>query len=540
MTQPFVTDDLLARREGRPVHELLLYSKKAITSFELPSGKVNARLPIEPGDLAFFFATPIGDRLALLATDDDSHTLYRTETGDPIWQISTERVPGIIDQIYEVGNGTLLLFVYDDSKTDLASIYQVQADDGTILWHRPIFKIGNYDAGNDALNRPFVHLSRAGRFGYEIDKETELVRYGAHDTLDDRMNVWRRVAGLQNELQNRGKDVSAYMDLVKIDGDAVLLAVGGRKARLLEREKGRKSAEGLYVLDLSTGTIVSSRPTEVLPETRYDDAPSLHLTVIPLDTIDEAVVISKSSVHLTNGDRFTHYDFGEGRVERIDTSGTPLPIFFGVHHDDVTEVWMIDVLADTLGAARVARSDEENVIFPFESRHIDRFIDYADGHLSSYPLSAGSMESDRLPAPTWSIDEDRIDAMDLGNITWNKNMLDPLYGIRLHDKGVLLAGEDAIAWISPDGSCTWKHEWQPNKKKIERAPMYLGDYLLYAVNGEQVIIRLDCDGTVVAEHEIDEAYDDLLATTEAAKATEHHTVILVDRDDNVIWCYHLP
>ena len=523
--------------------EIILFNEDNVESIDIATRTVSATMPVETGDADYLFTCDLPDGLHLLVSDDDMQTFYRTKDGKQLWQTPKDSVPGIIDQLVDIGRDHALLFGYHD---DYARVYKVNLKTGDRIWSRVLFKLDDdLETGHKegsklgaALKTMAVSLavsmltgtSNAGRTTYRRNPSTGLVEY-YRDPLGRSNERQRRnwTNSVYNSFLSRKKDVRAYMNLVTENEEDVVIAVAGEAYDPANEKMREADGEGVFTINLADGSLKTTAKARILAEKDDLNAYS-DMKLLQLPNAGASALVGVNDVYVERKGAVERIPFADESVTFIASNDSTL-IVMADNDEEEYHYWLIDAKTNPSTLYLLARSDDPNLVFA-DTNVFEQTLTLTDMNLTAYPLTKGKPGAVALPASTWALSEEQLDEMEIGRIVKNQGHRDPIQGIRSTDAGIYLMGDDGIAFISTDGSCKWSREWSPNRAKITMPPTVLHGHTILAVGDEVQVIGDDCSGSVVAEYEIDFGDRSVLTSPDGV-------LLILDADEGLIYGFNL-
>lgn len=568
--QPFALNDAQEsdydvekdRDESPSATEMLLFNDENIVSLDPADGSVNATIDIETDDVDFFFTVLLDKQMHIFVCDDDEQRFYRSSTGELLWTIPKDTIPGFIDKVQDLGDGNGLLFGYND---DIGTLYKVNMADGSIAWRKPMFRFrGGYEPGHReaggfgaALKTMMVSLlinmvaGPAQRGGFRVNTYTGLRHYPnyLHGTGQyqetrftyERSNYRQRQNMINNIHQGflaREKKVKAYMDVVSQEGDDLVLVIAGDAHNYDNPNWREAEEEGIYRLNLKDGSIVEETKTPLLADKEGKLNAYADLQLIQLPVAQAQAIIGIHDVYIVRKGAIERSPYGEETIVFLGNSDSTVSFQTDLDEDRY-DIWTIDASVNPSGYMLAGRSDEPNLVASADTTVVVQTIQFNDYTITGHPVVRPTPGNVTMTPASWTLTEDDIDDLDIGSLTRATSFSDQLQGIRSDTNGVLLMGDDGVAFISSDGSCRWSREWNPNKLEVAVHPKFVGNYLVYGLGDDNAIVRLDCSGTDIAYHDISYTDSRFLITDPELKKIDHHIAIILDIDDGLIWCYEL-
>ncbi len=544
--QPFAMNDAKdseydvekERDESPSATEIVLFNEEDITSFNPVDGSVNSTIDIETGDPDFFFTIVLDDGLYMMVSEDDEQRFYRTSTGELLWTLPENTIPGIVDKMHDLGDGNALLFAYHDKD---ATLYKVSIADGSIAWQKPMFKFrGGYEPGHKqaggfgAFLKTMVVGMLVGGGGYR----TNSFGIGSYSSYSARRDRARMMNSIHQGFLSKEKKVKAYMDLVSVEESEVVVVVAGKAHNFEDPDWGEAEQEGIYRISLADGSTVEEKLAPLLAEKDGNLNASADLQFYQLEAANAQALVGVHDIYIVRNGVVESFNFGEETIVFHGNSDST----FSFHTDldeDQYDFWILDASANPSRFTFFGRSDEPNFVASADTTVKVQALVFNDYTITGHAFPDATPGNVTLGPALWTLTEDDIDDLEIGSLTKNWSYGDRLQGIRSDTSGVLFMGDDGVAWMSSDGSCKWSREWDPNRTKVTFYPKYVEDYLVYGLDEDHVIIRLDCSGTEIAYQEIDASDSYFLVTDPEFKVTPHHTAIMMDVDEGLIWCYVL-
>ena len=538
--QPFAMNDT----------ELILFNDENVESIDIATGRVNATMPIETGDPDFLFTTELEDGLHLMVSEDDVQTLYRTKDGKQLWATPKDTVPGVIDQLVEVAGNQGLLLGYKDG---YGSVYKVDLKSGEIAWSRLLFKQkGDLETGHKegskfaAALKTFALRSMmnmvlgpgvAARTGYRYDPSTGLYSMsyrpfsgGSYDgSMSSRRAARQLSSSTFNAFLSKRKETKAYMSLITENESDVVLAVAGRAYEPENKKMSIVDGEGVYTIDLATGDLKTTSKATMLAEKEQLNAYN-DMKLLKLPVAQASALVGINDLYIERKGEVERLAFGEETISFISSTDSNL-VIMADNDGDEYHYWLVDAKTNPSTLHLLAQTEDPVLTFS-DTTVFTQTLSFKDFSLSGHSLYSGKPGAVTLPSPMWTLSEDKIDEMGIGRLTKNEGHFDPIQGIRPTKRGLYLMGDDAIAFLSADGKCTWTREWSPNRQKITMPPTLLNGHLILAVGDEVQLLSDDCSGSVVAEYEID--FDD-----RSVLSSKEGTLIIMDADEGLIYGFTL-
>lgn len=527
--------------------ELLLFNEKNVESIDLETGQVAATMPVDTDDPDFFLTADLTDGLHLLVSEDDVQQCYRTKDGTKLWETKEKEIPGIVDQIVEVSEGDILLLAYKEKN---AAVYKVNLKSGEIAWSRPLFKQrGDLEPGHKEgskfgamLKRMAVNmlvnmvLGPTSRSGMRYDPHTGLTSYGrGFNDFTERRQIRenrRLVNNAYASFLSRNKKSDAYMDLLTQNENEVVLVVAGRAYNPEDPKWKEADQEGVFTISLNDGTITKASKATLLADKGGDLNAYTDLKVVQLPVAGASALVGVNDLYVQREGNVEQIPFGKKKITFV--TSTDSTVMFSTNDDDKSyDYWLLDAKRTPCGLTLLARSDEPNIVFPPDTSVFSKTLMFNDYTITAHSLTSAKPGEEPTPtAAQWTLTEDDLDKMEIGRLTKNLSITDSIQGIYSTRNGFYLMGEDAVAFITPDGSCKWAQKWDMDREEVRMKPTVLKDHLVVAMGKELMIVKNDCTGTVVAKHKI--GFGDSRILT-----SEEGTVVILDVDDGKIYGYSL-
>ena len=522
--------------------EILLFNEKNIHSMSIASGAQNSVLPVDTDDADFFFSVDLPDGLHLIASEDNVQSFYRTKDGVLLWKTPEDTIPGIVEQVIDVGNDNALLFAYDDHD---ATVYKVNTKTGAIAWKRLLFRqrsdleTGHKEGSKFGAMLKSLAVSMltnmvmgpANRSGMRYDGSSGLYTY-YHDPFGSSNARRRREAmnSAYNSFLSQKKETEAYMDVVTHNESEAIMVVAGRAYDPANTKWSGVDGEGLYTIDLNDGSVKTSTKVRMLADKGGSLNAYTDLKKVQLPIAQATALIGLNDIYVERNGVLERISFDKEKITFLASTDSTLA-FMADNDEELYQYWLVDTKTNPSTLHLLARSDDPNFVF-VDTAVFVQTLQFSDYTLTGHPMANGSPGDIILPSPIWTITEDQMDEMELGRLTKNLGPNDAIQGIRATQDGTYLMGEDAIALVSLDGKCVWTHEWDPSRTEITLRPTILAGHLIFAIGDDVQIIKLDCAGTLVAQHEID--YGDC-----AVLKSDAGSVVILDIDDGKIFGYWL-
>ena len=534
------------RDESPSATEMLLFNSENIVSINPADGSVNATLPVETDDVDFFFTVLHDKQMHVFVCDDNEQRFYHSSTGELLWTIPEDTIPGLIDKVQDLGDGNGLLFGYHD---DVATLYKVNMSDGSIAWRRPMFRYrGGYEPGHKeaggfgaALKTMMVSMlinmvaGPAQRGGFRTNPYTGIRSYHSGSSYRQRQTM---INNIHQGFLAKEKKVKAYMDVVSQEGDEIVLVIAGDAHNYDDPNWREAEQEGVYRLNLKDGSIIEETKTPLLADKDGKLNAYADLKLIQLPVAEAQAIVGVHDIYIVRGGEIERSPYGEETITFLGNSDST--VSFQTDFDEERyEIWTLDASIKPSRYMMASRSDEPNFVASADTTVVIQTVQFNDYLITAHPIVRPTPGKVTMTPASWTLTEDDIDELEIGSLTKGTGFSDPLQGIRSDTNGVLLMGDDGVAYISADGSCRWSREWDPNRLEITVFPKFVGNYLIYGLGDDNAIVRLDCSGTEIANHDISYTDSRFLITDEEQKKIDHHVAIVLDIDDGLIWCYEL-
>ena len=523
-------------------NEILLFNEKNITSIDIKGGTVNSVMEVDTDDADFFFTSDLPDGSYLIASEDDVQSFYRTKDGTLLWQTPEDTIPGIVEQLIDLGKEQALLLTYHDRD---ATIYKVNTQNGEIAWKRLLFKQrSDLETGHKEGSKfgamlkslavsmlTNMVLGPADRSGMRFNSSTGLYTY--YSDPFGRSNRWERRQAMNsayNSFLSRKKKTEAYMDIVTQNEKEVVMVVAGRAYDPANEKWRDADGEGVFTIDLNDGSLKTSAKALMLADKGGDLNAYTDLKKVQLPVAGATALLGVNDIYVEREGVLERLAFNEEKISFLGSTDSTL-VFMADNDEELYHYWLLDAKTNPSTLYLLARSEDPNFVF-VDTAAFAQTLQFSDYTLTGHPMAKGIPGEITLPSAVWTLTEDDMDEMEIGRLTKNQGAGDPIQGIRATPDGTFLMGEDAIAFVSLDGTCRWVHEWDPSRTEITLQPTVIAEHIVFALGDEVQVIKNDCAGTVVAVHEID--FGDSAVLT-----SEEGTVVILDMDEGLIYGYRL-
>ncbi|MBS1910357.1 MAG: hypothetical protein JST22_00085 [Bacteroidetes bacterium] len=530
------------------LNELLLFNERDIQSIDMTTGKVNAKIDVDPDDPEFYAPIIFNKGLYLLVSDDNVQKLYHTKDGKLLWQTPEGAIPGIVEQMIELPNNEALMLGYEsDGKT---TVYKINTVTGQKLWSRLIFiqdgelKPGHKQGGKFwatvgtiALTVARSYLRGAGR-SYSYGSSSDLMyrndpfgRYGSFNRFDQENyeRDMRTINGLYNKWVNRQKKSDGYATVVRRMDDRITFAVAGKIYPPNDDGTTRDyTGEALMTLNLNDGSVAESKPFQMFSKAEYSGFNAV--TDMKIQAFDSTqVLVGVHDIYVLRGNALEQVPFGDGQTLKMLKTGVDEITVMADSDGERFDYWRINVAGPATRRFLIARSTQANVTF-LDSASVSTSIRFTEDHIEAFPLIEGNATDASFASPKWKLSEKDLDKMNIGDLDNKVAPDNRTQGISIVGGDVLLMGGDGLGFVSSDGACRWSYEWSPKQDVKKLGVTKVGSAIAYSLGKITKCYGTDCPSKEIGSHKISPSDCEV-------SITQNGAMIVVDRDEGEIHCY---
>jgi outer membrane protein assembly factor BamB len=530
--------------------EMLLFNEDNIQSIDLATARQDAIIPVDPDDPEFYSPVIFKKGLYLMVSDEGIQKLYNAKDGKLLWETAKGAVPGIAEQIVELPNDEALLMGYEEDGK--MTTYKINANTGKTLWKKDLFvQDGKLETGHKEgskvwatigkiavlmLTMPSRYNTRWGGNSYSG------FGFGYHDGFgfgynenpfyrSERDAAVRRANNMYNSWINTKKSSDGYTYVLTTNDKQVMLATAGKVYSLKDGKPSENyDGEGILTLNLADGSVVSWTKCEMLAKSESGDFNAYKdLNVTKLDSAQ--TLVGTHEVYILRGDNVEKFSFGEETLSFINAG--PNAITFVSNHDgDYYDYWRIDASSVPSRKHLIARSTYPNVVF-HDSLDVSTMLRVDEKGIAAYPVKDGDVSDASFASPKWSLADDDLDKLELGDLGEKVGYTNRMQGIRIAGGDVYLMGEDALAYVSSDGTCRWTEQWEPELLKTKVGVTTLGHGLIYSTGDITSMLSNQCPPRVIGRDKIDFSDSVVLLSNVT------NEVVVINTDDGIIHEYSM-
>ncbi len=534
---PSELDDNLSQHFVATEHQMFLFKEYSILCINFGtkgSAPTTTSIVIKANS---YFPVASQSDFYLVVSYSDQQTLYRCSDGELLWTTQEETVPGVVDFARIYNNGReLVMFTYGDGGK--MGVHKLDIQTGQPLWSKWLFKMDRayYNAGllvpNNSLGLAEILLTGAGIATGMLTGTYFIPVYMASP------NIVAMSSGIAPYKVSVGY---AYL-LDTANQSQLVIAMGGRiYTELQPTDEDEYDGEGFVVIDIRDGKILRHTQTPIIADIEKRDRDIYNaVSLMAIVSARQAdIVVGIHDVYTVSSQRESRipFDAEDDNIAFISSIPEKGEMLFSVDHDgEYYDYWQLNVGALPATKTLCARSTTKNFFFPDTTRFACA-VEYKDGELIGYGLESGDTADGRSDAALWTISEDELDKMDIGDFRNFKSRrrvssADSVQGIRIIDGDVYLLGKDGLGRISADGRCRWSVPWDMKRREWTYPLSRIGSYLVFSSGDDTGIIDITCDSaTMVARHNI--SYGDVGIVT-----NQTNEIIVVDKPEGILYGYH--
>ena len=472
-------------------------------------GKRSCFIPYDPTDIENYHYVASGSVPYLVISHDEKHEIFNVQNGSKVTTISTEVLPGIIDNVWSSGAGVLMVNTHERKQIALASL-DIAAS--KVQWRRDI-GTGDirYASGHVPMPSGFVKFlvafgnagsspnpsdrfaqrynSSTGRMEHDMSRQMRYDQQASAQRSRTMMIKLMEQAARKNFVEPGSgwspRVVSAETDLLRIENGKALFLLYGAIWAPREERADYPDGEGLMTVDLATGAITSFVHHNFYGGEDYARGfDATYVADARYASPTKRVVFADKAIAFVDGESVEFMPFKERKIS--------------MQSGSLDSMWVHDYENGARTAWLVKRNDQgkvERVLYTQQDRFalmsppptdLGYALKYQNSNIGVYRRPGKNQHALMPEDLVFSLPEDTLDAMAIGSID-NEDFLYRARGVYATANNVLLCGEDGVVAIPiANPSCRTVMKWPGYAGKNSTGVYPCGNgYLMSTTGGMQ-------------------------------------------------------
>ena len=469
----------------------IMYCDKNVRLIDLTTGKFKL-VDGDPTDYDYASSVIIDNQFYLTTSKKNIHTLHKVSTGDLVYNLPKDSIPGFVDDIVLTNDKKFyIVFSVDNDESEMR-YSKVDAGISKILWSKVVLKFkGSYETNHLGASSGSKILGGIAK-GLVKGVLGSRNRYGfgsSYGSYENRDNIFTSLinGSINASLNASNHKCKGIAKIVSISDDKIIIACIG-EVRIKFSPKPDDDEEGFVTLNLSDGSLVNYEKCEIMP----DPVDANIISMLKIKSLfDGTVVFGTSNFYVYSNGKISKYLYKDSKTEYIADNG--FSMLLSVNHDkDFTDLIRLDVSKEALKFNLLIRSVYNNTYDTTGYYTMNQTLYLNDEAIGSYDLVTKDVDNSVFKNPKWTVKNSDIKLKKFIEKDDDSKFTGFLQGISYSNNNFIIASKYSLGIIKTDGSCKWAEEWDQGFKDYSIPMVTENNKIIFNTLEKACIYTTDC------------------------------------------------
>ena len=470
----------------------IMYCDKNIRLIDLSTGKFKL-VEGDPTDYDYASSIIIDNQFYLTASKKNVHTLHKVQTGDLVYTLPKDSIPGFVDDIVLSNDKKFFMVFSVDNDENEMRFSKVDAGISKIIWSKVVLKYkGSYETNHLGASTGSKILGGIAKGLVKGMLGSRNNRYGfgsSYRTYENRDNIFTSLinGSINASLTASNHKCKGIAKIVSMSVDKMTIACIG-EVRIKFSPKPDDDEEGFVTLNLSDGSLVNYDKCEIMP----DPVEGNIINTLKIKSLfDGTVIFGTSHFYVFSNNKITKYLYKDSKTEYICDNG--FAMLLSVNHDkEFTDLIRMDVSKDAVKFNLLIRTVFNNTFDTTGYYTMNQTLYMNEETIGSYDLITKDVDNSVFKNPKWSVNNSDIKLKKFIEKDEESKFTGFLQGIAYSNNNFIIASRHALAFIKSDGSCKWAEEWDQDYKAYSIPMVFEGNKIIFNTTEKACIFTTDC------------------------------------------------